>query len=470
MEKYKNFKDAENEIEERVTSIEVIWTKISQQLRFLRRVWESLDEDYRDLQGRILRILENKLKDAVLHISRLETSAVDSGKRRKNRKATKYVLDVKKSLENAIRDLQAWQREFDATWFLVLRAADQTIVENLSRCSEAKALSRAKHFRDALQGEPHGKGSVFLPENRLADARRSNIPFSPLQIVEIPGLDSFVLDSVECGQRKDVSMFSKHIRTFAQKLQQADPFSFNLLNCLGVVRIKHPETHNILSFDFVFRMPKDCQTPQSLRHHLSETDRSLSCRLSLARQLATAVSYLHVLDFVHKGIRPETLLIFRGNGSHLLHLFLLGFKTFRTADGKTLRLGNTGLAENIYQHPERQGMSPTADYIMQHDIYSLGVCLLEIGLWKSFIDYEANSLSVNAKSDSSEMARNSDSLKDYFTSMAKEKLPITMGEKYTRVVVNCLTCMDETNEDFGDQSQFEDEDGIFIGVRYIEKV
>jgi hypothetical protein len=24
---------------------------------------------------------------------------------------------------------------------------------------------------------------------------------------------------------------------------------------------------------------------------------------------------------------------------------------------------------------------------MQHDIYSLGVCLLEVGLWKSFIEY-----------------------------------------------------------------------------------
>ena len=24
---------------------------------------------------------------------------------------------------------------------------------------------------------------------------------------------------------------------------------------------------------------------------------------------------------------------------------------------------------------------------MQHDIYSLGVCLLEIGLWESFVEY-----------------------------------------------------------------------------------
>ncbi|KAJ5820545.1 hypothetical protein N7474_006136 [Penicillium riverlandense] len=54
--------------------------------------------------------------------------------------------------------------------------------------------------------------------------------------------------------------------------------------------------------------------------------------------------------------------------------------------------------------------------------------------------------------------------------MAKEILPIKMGNKYAQVVVNCLTCMEDTNEDFGDQSQFEDEDGILIGVKYIEKI
>jgi hypothetical protein len=151
----------------------------------------------------------------------------------------------------------------------------------------------------------------------------------------------------------------------------------------------------------------------------------------------------------------------------LLHLFLLGFKTFRTADGKTLRLGNTDIAEDIYQHPERQGTSPIADYTMQHDIYSLGVCLLEIGLWKSFIDHEANPLAPNTNQ---VVAVHGNGLKDYFTAMAKEKLPSKMGDKYTRVVVNCLTCVDEANEDFGDPHQFEDEDGILIGVKYIEKV
>jgi hypothetical protein len=45
-----------------------------------------------------------------------------------------------------------------------------------------------------------------------------------------------------------------------------------------------------------------------------------------------------------------------------------------------------------------------------------------------------------------------------------------MGNKFAQAVVNCLTCMDESNRDFGDKEDFQDEDGVLIGVKYIEKV
>jgi hypothetical protein len=45
-----------------------------------------------------------------------------------------------------------------------------------------------------------------------------------------------------------------------------------------------------------------------------------------------------------------------------------------------------------------------------------------------------------------------------------------MGTKYTQVVETCLTCLDPENTDFGDEEEFQDADGILVGVRYIEKV
>jgi hypothetical protein len=64
---------------------------------------------------------------------------------------------------------------------------------------------------------------------------------------------------------------------------------------------------------------------------------------------------------------------------------LVGFGNFRDAEGGTLRSGDTLWEKNIYRHPRRQGQKPQDDYIMQHDIYSLGVCLLELGLWESLL-------------------------------------------------------------------------------------
>lgn len=45
-----------------------------------------------------------------------------------------------------------------------------------------------------------------------------------------------------------------------------------------------------------------------------------------------------------------------------------------------------------------------------------------------------------------------------------------MGTIYSEVVVTCLTCLDPENADFGNEDEFQDEDGILVGVRYIEKV
>lgn len=60
-------------------------------------------------------------------------------------------------------------------------------------------------------------------------------------------------------------------------------------------------------------------------------------------------------------------------------------------------------------------------------------------------------------------------IKQVLQGLAKDRLSIMMGEIYADIVTSCLTCLDKDNTGFGDESQFEDEDGILVGVRYIEK-
>ena len=145
------------------------------------------------------------------------------------------------------------------------------------------------------------------------------------------------------------------------------------------------------------------------------------------------------------------------------------------ADGQTRRSGDSVWEKNLYRHPYRQGLNPEEIYVMQHDIYSLGVCLLEVGLWESFLSYEdkapapfpAAVLGISTKSPE---FRQPALMKEHLVALAKRDLAKRMGKRYEKVVVNCLTCLDEDNIDFGDQDEFEDPDDVLVGVKYIEKV
>lgn len=111
---------------------------------------------------------------------------------------------------------------------------------------------------------------------------------------------------------------------------------------------------------------------------------------------------------------------------------------------------------------------------MQHDIYSLGVCLLEIGLWRSFVEYSPNqnptgSQTYDLCAESTKNPGHPELVKSYLLSLATTELPGKMGTKYARIVESCLTCLDLGNEDFGEESELH-EDGVIVAVRYIEKV
>jgi len=212
---------------------------------------------------------------------------------------------------------------------------------------------------------------------------------------------------------------------------------------------------------------------------ISNAQLPLDERLQIARQISKSVLLVHATDFVHKNIRPETILIVDKEGqSNVKWPFLLGFDCFRTADGKTQRIGDDIWEKNLYRHPTRQGSRPEEEYSMQHDIYSLGVCLLEIGMWKSLLSWNEESKTFTALSSLEividchlrEKRREAFRTKWNLVTLAKRHLPYTMGPKYTNLTVLCLTCLDKNNNSFGDEKEFYDDDGILVGLRYIEKV
>lgn len=133
---------------------------------------------------------------------------------------------------------------------------------------------------------------------------------------------------------------------------------------------------------------------------------------------------------------------------------------------------------------------------MQHDIYSLGVVLLEIGLWTSFVlppvQNEGQNhipplpntiISPPNATKVKNLLGNAIANKKTLEQLAERELPYRLGRRYAEIVLQCLRCLDpgtgieEDGKGFGvgigiddTQKEFLDEDGIVIGVRFIENV
>jgi hypothetical protein len=380
----------------------------------------------------------------------------------------KYAMQ-RSHLDKTIDDIEMWQRvSFNPLWFTVIKAQTQQIDQKLDHAKTGSGGQGNNIINEAIAvRNPLRKASfahVFLPSRKLESVKTADITFSSVTAVQIDNKWR-LLDSVS-------NLPKEAVRNLAIKLKSSNPSTFGLLTCIGAV---HNEAKG--NFNLVFRIPENMAEPGTLRAKIMARDskHSLSDRFRLATQLARAVCSIHTFDIVHKSIRPENIILFKDHGSVLGSAFLLGFERIRKQDDNTRLTEDIDWEKNLYRHPQRQGSRIQDRYIMQHDIYSLGVCMLEIGLWTSFVHYE-DSAGNPMWSESYDMgtmeynhAQRPELIKTYLLSLATDTLPGKMGTKYARIVESCLTCLDIGNEDFGDESEFEDA-GTMVAVRYIEKV
>ncbi|OJJ31966.1 hypothetical protein ASPWEDRAFT_43971 [Aspergillus wentii DTO 134E9] len=454
------------------------WMRTRKQLKFIQRVSDTLDKDHRDIQNQIVRALINKLSAATTSLGKVTETYRGLGGRPEIRVEKWRYIRLKESLQQTMDDLEVWQKRFDPSWFLIMKVANPMIDLELSRDSQMQnQLPSALSVRKAATGGPQSRSSVFLDKDALESAEKIDIPYTSAKWAQRQGSAKWlVLDTMAVDPQLDISRLIQDVRDLARKLSCSDPATFGLLNCYGVIKETDPSNRRkVNSFCFVFRTPARAPQGTSLRSRLicGNTEHSLSERFRIAKEVARSVCYMHTHGFVHKNIRPETILLLQSESTGFGSSFLLGFGNFRSADGRTLQAGDSDWEKNLYRHPRRVGLVPEDEYIMQHDIYSLGVCLLEVGLWETFVLYDDQggnprpSPILNLELDNLEQLA---SIKEHLVSLTRNILPRRMGTKYARVVETCLTCLDPDNADFGDEQEFQDADGVLVAVRYIEKV
>ncbi|KAL8806631.1 MAG: hypothetical protein Q9200_004957 [Gallowayella weberi] len=224
----------------------------------------------------------------------------------------------------------------------------------------------------------------------------------------------------------------KRINQLANLLSTAGSNSLGTLPFRGFVK----EAAN-RRYAFLFEVPPFASVevmPESL-HQMIESPAftrlwSLSSRFNLASKLSKTIGTFHMFEWVLKGFQSHSI-IFCSEAStkefQITKPYLAGFEYIRPVSGSTVGQPLDTIGRNmLYCHPDLQE-EPRLEYSKIHDLYSLGVVLLEIGLWVT-----ARQLLQPSRPSKPQDIRNE------YIRKAKNKLPLRMGEAYKEAVVGCL--------------------------------
>jgi hypothetical protein len=219
---------------------------------------------------------------------------------------------------------------------------------------------------------------------------------------------------------------------------------FLALPCLGY--IDQPGKHRFL---FVYRLPSEMTTlltfqPLTLHSLISGNVRNkppLGNRFFMAHALASTVLNIHTFGWVHKSIWSRGVIMLpssgvsTSSGSRWLKPYLTGWGIARAViDGTELAADNE-IESNFYRHPKRQG-KPEDTFDIEHDLYALGVVLLEIGVWETIGMMFATEID---QATATNHLPEAEGLRTAYIQKAYAKLSKEMGEAYMTAVVKCLT-------------------------------
>ncbi|KAK5097740.1 hypothetical protein LTR70_002781 [Exophiala xenobiotica] len=492
-QKYQSFLHGEDELRVRILALEGRWLQIEAQVEYLKQIWSSLPARLQIHFNHVMSILQALLLKAASMVDALinSTTAVPKDgvstflaairKEGKLRRGA-FAVTQKDALDKLIEELKTWHQDMlGPSWFQLLRLPGALVKE-----PSAKALASAPQL---VELQRMHKNIIAINEDKAGPSADVLLSASSIGTVQTPVFASTVatccliksgqdaiMDKITLPNGIDNSGTTKNFCGLARKLSAVDPSSMNLLQCEGLIE---PTTGSSAHDDnaLLFRIPDGHSSPRSLREVLLEQDPlfPLHARISIAAQLARSVISVHSLEIVHKNIRPETILAFSCDLDLTVRVFTLGFEQFRAVDAPSLYRGDFDWRKALYRHPSRHGTHPETQYLMQHDIYSLGVCLLEIGLWKSFVLDPGRTGRPLPNLDMSrirgrEADRKAHVVKERLQELARLELPGRMGRKYTEVVLSCLSCLDRNNAEFGNKEEFEDDNEILVSVRFMEKV
>ncbi|KAL2846887.1 hypothetical protein BJY01DRAFT_213151 [Aspergillus pseudoustus] len=258
------------------------------------------------------------------------------------------------------------------------------------------------------------------------------------------------------GQDSMVDARTKHkIESLARLLHQPKEQLFRILPCVGW---KFLPAHSCITF--VFEIPsRPLGIPVSLQSRLfNRSERpELGDRFRLALGLAKCIAQLHMVQWLHESFRSDNILLFphwtdeepnRRLDVNYRQPWVFGFEYSRPEPFFSAGTSDFEPSRDIYCHPDRQGQ-PTQMFQKIHDIYALGVVLLEIGIWEPALKFEKDMFA---------RVQNPRAVQAQLVKHARKRLEAKVGRRYMEIVLRCLTggfgVEEDTKEDLRLQQAF----------------
>ncbi|KAK4495371.1 hypothetical protein PRZ48_013702 [Zasmidium cellare] len=366
--------------------------------------------------------------------------------------ATGKKRKLQKTVDTILNDQGSWALEL----ILLGVYSNLPVVDGDTKRIVAFIESSLKN-RQTLDPQPN----LELPPDRLRMLEWTTVECSNFETAISQNGNHLITETHEWESQRDKESTLGRIREVAMTFHasEVDDCNFqsikaNIAQCLGYVPFAKGAR-------MVFELPGGTREVMSLRQLLTmENTHSLNARLELARSLSTAVFFTHAYQYVHKNIRSANIVLCQGSTRNLHNgigqVILAGFGDSRAVSKLSSQREDMRHEYDIYRHPSRIGPEPLPKYTFVHDVYSLGVCLLEIGLWTDMLDEDWKELHDAHPRERPGM------LKSY----AEEFLPVEMGTAYRDIVLDCLGGVEGSFVDAVEQAR----DGRQVGMGYIKVV
>lgn len=285
-------------------------------------------------------------------------------------------------------------------------------------------------------------------DSKASEIHKQSTASITLNTAHIPGLGA-VLIEYKPYDPKYVS--SSILQTAGQRIQQLAELltASKSSNFLSLKCIHWFHQRDRKHFGLIFQRPCGITgNPISLYEILSKGKNrpTLEQKFAIARKIGLALQKWHAAAWVHQSVNSYNILFFCPADSSIpdySNPYLCGFEYSRPSEGPSNPRHVANFEFNVYQHPDRQG-SPTKRYRKEHDLYSYGILLTEIGLWNTIESIFPSNTRLNIRPKR---------MKEIILAHCKTRLAHHVGTSYQRAASICIEHEFEVSMDDIHQSQ-----------------